>query len=127
MVDDKLTKRIKTLETLIALSIVFTIISLVLGRAEFAYGSLLLLLSGLLFKKLASIIALGWLRFSTIVGIINTTIILSLMFYLILTPIAILYRLCCRNPLHVKRTESDDSYFHFRNHVYNKRDLENIW
>ncbi len=110
-----------------ALSIVLIILSWVSGRSEFAYVALLLLLSGVLFKKVGSIIASGWLRFSRMVAIVNTKIILTIVFYLILTPIALIYRLCCRDPLRLKKAESDDSYFCVRNHLCRKRDLENIW
>ncbi|WP_296622206.1 SxtJ family membrane protein [Marivirga sp.] len=66
-----------------------------------------------------------WMKLALILGWINTRIILSLIFYLFLTPIALFSRLFTKDPLRLKQPK--DSNFEERNHLYNKEELENIW
>lgn len=67
-----------------------------------------------------------WLKFAHVLGWINSKILLSLIFFLFLLPIAILSRLFTKDPLKLKGREMK-SLFTDRNHSYTKEDLENIW
>ncbi len=66
-----------------------------------------------------------WLKFAYIVGKINTKIILTIIFYFILTPIAILYRLKEKDFLRIKKT--DASQFYHREYKYCPEDFEKLW
>ncbi len=67
-----------------------------------------------------------WFKLAEILGAINGKIILSLLFYVFLFPIALLYRLSTKNPMAVKRSEERSMYAE-RNHTYTKQDMENTW
>jgi hypothetical protein len=67
-----------------------------------------------------------WLKFAHVLGWINSKILLSLIFFLFLLPIALLSRLFTKDPLKLKGREMK-SLFTVRNHMYCKEDLENIW
>lgn len=67
-----------------------------------------------------------WFKLGELLGKINSTLILTVLFALILTPIALLYRITAKNPLLVKRTK-DATLYHERNHTYTKDDLEHPW
>jgi hypothetical protein len=71
-------------------------------------------------------IVFGWTKIGEGLGWVNGRIILSAIFFLFLTPIALLYRLTKKNPLNLKKDNSP-SLFHERNHTYNKKDLKNVW
>ncbi|RRB15251.1 hypothetical protein EHT87_11965 [Larkinella knui] len=71
-------------------------------------------------------IAWLWFKLAEILGIINRKIILTVLFWVVLVPIAYLYRLTAKNPLSIKRTR-DASLYHERNHTYTKEDLEHTW
>ena len=66
-----------------------------------------------------------WGKIALVLGWINTRIILSLVFFIFLTPFALLSRLFSKNSLQLKQ-ESDTTFVE-RNHTYTKKDLENIW
>ncbi|RRB02018.1 SxtJ family membrane protein [Larkinella rosea] len=67
-----------------------------------------------------------WFKLAEMLGKINSTLILTVLFGLILTPIAALYRITTKNPLSVKKSKSA-TLFHERNHTYTKDDLEHPW
>ncbi len=67
-----------------------------------------------------------WLKFAHVLGWINSKILLGLIFFLFLMPIALLSRLFTKDPLKLKGREMK-SLFTDRNHLYTKEDLENIW
>ncbi|WP_421829050.1 SxtJ family membrane protein [Larkinella sp.] len=71
-------------------------------------------------------IAWLWFKLAEILGMINSKIILTVLFWAVLVPIAFLYRLGAKNPLTIKRTQ-DTSLYHERNHLYTKEDLEHTW
>ncbi len=72
------------------------------------------------------LIVKAWFKVAEILGNINGKIILSVMFFVFLWPIAMLYRLSTKNPLTIKRT-NDSSFYTERNHQYTKDDLEQTW
>ena len=53
----------------------------------------------------------GWVRLGNTLGLINSRIILFLMFFVIFTPVGILFRLLRRDPLHRKPDLQAESYF----------------
>ncbi|MFD2937197.1 SxtJ family membrane protein [Spirosoma flavum] len=72
------------------------------------------------------LIVKAWFKVAEILGNINGKIILSVLFFVFLFPIALLYRMTAKNPLSIKRT-SEESFYTERNHLYTKEDLEQMW
>lgn len=72
-------------------------------------------------KWVRDIILSVWNGIGKVLGWINSRIILSIIFYLILTPIATLKRMFS------KKKSTNESYYFNRNHKYTKADLENPW
>ncbi|NJM25160.1 MAG: hypothetical protein HC859_06325 [Bacteroidia bacterium] len=83
-------------------------------------------LASLLSSTVAKAIEWGWLKLALGLGWVNSRIILGIVFFVFLTPIAWLARLFTRDPLQLKRNASGTLY-HNRDHTYTKEDLENIW
>lgn len=67
-----------------------------------------------------------WWKLAHILGWINTRILLSLVFYLVLLPFALLSRLFSNDPLSLKWGKSGSSFVQ-RDHLYKGSDLENPW
>ncbi|MFD2569925.1 hypothetical protein ACFSUS_04720 [Spirosoma soli] len=67
-----------------------------------------------------------WFKIAEVLGKINGAIILSVVFWVFLFPIALLYRMNKKNPMSVKK-EGNSSLYHERNHIYSKEDLEHTW
>ncbi|TDE16590.1 SxtJ family membrane protein [Dyadobacter psychrotolerans] len=72
------------------------------------------------------LIVKGWYKIAEILGAINGRILLSIVFFVILFPVAIVSRLGKKNLLSLKR-ESKKTVFVERNHKYTGKDLEQVW
>jgi hypothetical protein len=82
-------------------------------------------LIGLFIKPAARWIEWGWMSLTRLIGFVNSRIILSLVFFLILLPVSLFYRLSKKDPLQLKQKKG--SYFIDRNHRFEPKDLENPW
>ena len=69
-----------------------------------------LLLTGQFWKAGALHFHRGWMRFAVALGYVNSRILLSLMFYLIITPFGVVSRLVGRNPMG-RRGSKQPSYW----------------
>lgn len=102
-----------------ALSYLFNIP--VLGQLALVLG-FIFLISDFLSKGILWL----WWKLAHILGWINTRILLSVVFYVILLPMAMLSRIFTRDPLKIK-WRKHDSTFVIRDHLYSRSDLENPW
>lgn len=82
-------------------------------------------LVSLIIPPVARLIVKGWLLLAEGLGWINSRIILGLVFYLILTPVALLSRIFTGDSL--KLSGKLESIFSERNHTYTREDLKNMW
>jgi hypothetical protein len=97
------------------------------GPALLAAAALLLAL-GLFVKPAARAVARVWLAFAEVLGAVNSRILLGAIFYLFLTPIAILARLSRGDLLHLKKhAGADRSYWQTRDHAYTPEDIAKLW
>jgi len=119
--------RQNALETMSILALACIIIGLIFKLQAFFYAALCLLVIGVFLKSLSVIISDGWLKIAQFLGFINARIILTLIFFLFLTPIACLYRLFHGDFLSIKRNDSIKSYFVERDHEYVPKNLDNVW
>lgn len=91
------------------------------------YVALAILLIALLSYPLAALVSKGWMKFAEGLGFINSKIILSVIFFLFLVPIALIYRLFNTDKLQLKKKPSAKSYYTIRNHQYQPADIEKSW
>lgn len=66
-----------------------------------------------------------WYKIAEILSKITTPIILTILFYLFITPFSWLYKLFGNKPLVLKKPEN--SMFVKRDYTYSKKDMENPW
>ena len=76
---------------------------------------------------LSRLIAWAWFKLAEILGFINTRIILTIIFFVFLMPIAFLYRLRNRNMLDRNNGKKMTTLFKTRSHQYVPGDLDNVW
>ena len=124
--------REKVLETIGVLALACLVVGHLAKRpgmkAGFLAAAALLLAVGLFVKPAAALIARGWLKVGGLLGAVNSRIILGVIFYLFLTPIALLARLTRGDFLHLKkRAGADRSYWHARDHAYSAEDIGKLW
>ncbi|MFT4739234.1 MAG: hypothetical protein ACI83B_000264 [Sediminicola sp.] len=89
------------------------------------YAALFIGIGSSLIPAFAKFVDWLWMKLALILGWINTRILLSVIFYVFLFPIALVSRLFSKDPLMLKK--QDRTAFIERNHQYKKEDLENPW
>ena len=93
----------------------------VLGKVALATGALAIFI-----PAAARGIEWIWLKLAMGLGWVNSRILLSIVYFLFLMPIAWLSRFFTKDPLALKR-QKRETLFVTRNHLYTGKDLENIW
>ena len=74
-----------------------------------AIGSLLIVLGAIAPQSLKQIHH-GWMKIGHVLGLINTRIILGIIYYLLITPMGLVMRLLGKDPMHRALTPTKDSY-----------------
>ncbi|MEX0719645.1 MAG: SxtJ family membrane protein [Balneolaceae bacterium] len=101
------------------------VIGAIFQNEIFAYAALIIGVLSLAIPAAGNYIVWGWYKLAEGLGWFNSRVLLSIVYYLIVTPIALLFRLFGNDPLLLK--ESKGSMFHFKDHTFRKEDLENPW
>lgn len=119
--------RLKDLETIAILNIALLLFYFIFNKVIFVFMAFILLIICLAFKAFTSKITDTWLKFSHGIGDLNSKLILSLVYFLFLTPIAIIYRTFAKDHLILKKDANMKSYFYDRYKSYKREDFEKIW
>ncbi len=118
----------RALETIAALAFVSLVCALFFEVQALFYISLCLLAVGIFFKKVTAKIADVWLTAAHIIGAINTKILLAVIYFFVLVPIAYSYRLFHGDVMRIKqKNKAALTYWSERNHTYKAKDFENLW
>ena len=117
--------KIKNLETCLILVIAGIVAFLFKPEILLLYLAIALGLIGLFVPVLANIIRWTWYKIAELIGAITSRVMLGLIFFLFLTPIAILYRLFKKDQM--KQNTQRKTYWVSRDHRYSPKDLENPW
>lgn len=101
------------------------VIGAIFQDETFAYASLIIGVLSLVIPEAGDYIVWVWYKIAEGLGWFNSRILLSLIYFIIVTPVGILFRLFGNDPLLLK--DKKGSMFHFKEHTYKKEDLENPW
>lgn len=121
----------KIYEALLVISTAFLVIYLygLLRHGEskelFIYIACGIGLSGIIIKPLGKLIAQAWYKLADLLSLLMSKVIMSLVFVLVLVPVALLYRLSKKDRLGLNR--KNESRWIGREHRYTSDDLKNIW
>lgn len=85
-----------------------------------------LTLATLLSPWLARVVAWGWTSLSQAIGFVVSRVLLGVVYFLVLTPIALAQRLLGRDPLHLKAPKTGTSFTE-RVHAFTAKDLDRPW
>ncbi|MCB9233570.1 MAG: hypothetical protein H6581_18075 [Bacteroidia bacterium] len=119
--------RTETYKTILVLAAAALVAHFVFDKTWLIYLSLGLMVISLISGWVADKISWLWLKFAEILGNVNSKVILGVIFFIFLTPLAFLYRLMGKNSMQLKRKGQGESYFTERNHTYTAKDLKNLW
>jgi hypothetical protein len=117
--------KLKTLETSLVLTTAFLILYYFTSVDAVLYIGMAFGLIGIFIKPVAKIIAIGWFKLADVLNFFVSKIILGTLFFLVLFPIALLYRLSNKDSLQLKRTSK--SLWVERHLTYSASHLKNIW
>ncbi len=115
----------KHLGTILVFVIVLTILFLIYQNVKLLYAALVLGAIALLIPALSRKIHIVWMKFAELLGLVMNKVILGLVFFIFLVPVALLSKVFRKNPLKIKR--GTKSYFIERNFTYTKKSLEQLW
>jgi len=121
--------REKELETILVLCVALVVIFFATKQKYTYYltASVVLGVIGMFSNYLTSKISWAWLKFGEMIGAVMSRVILSVVFFLFLFPIALLSRLFSKNNSLQLKKSAGDSYYFTRNHKYEAQDLKNVW
>jgi len=123
----ELSSRKKDFQTLVILAAVSLLFFHIFHKPVFGFLAAGLLVIALVFKKTAARLAALWLGFSEALGRINTRLVLGAVYFLLLTPIAFLFRLFNKGGVNAKADPAAATYFEKKEHVFVPADLEETW
>lgn len=69
----------------------------------------------------------AWMKLAEILGWINSRVLLSIVFFLFLTPIALAYRWLKKSTIQKKPNAHSESFYETIEHTFTKTDLEKMW
>lgn len=115
----------KTSQTILTILTGLLIIYLVSGLKPVLAIAVILGIIGIFSGYLSEKISRLWFMLAEGMGFVSSRVLLTVVFFGLLLPLAILSRLFGRKGLELARRES--SYYVTRNHKYEADDLNNIW
>ncbi len=116
----------QNLRTLVVLAMGLLVLFLVFHKPWISWTALGVLLIAAFSDWLSAKVAWLWLKLAELLGKVNSRILLSLVFFIFLVPLALMRRLFVRNALDLKRP-TENTLYKTRNHRYVAEDLENPW
>ena len=108
--------------------LVVLLLGIYLNQYWVLYSAMGFLGLALLFRTVNTYFARGWMKLARILGTVNSKLILTLLFYLVLTPIALLSRLFRSSPV-IRTPEGTkrDTYWNRREKQFERDDFEKPW
>ena len=123
-------KREKTIETMLVITVGMLVLYFVFRQRTwgnyFLIASLIFGLIGVFSNFLSEQVAWVWGKIGHYFGTFNSYVLLSIVFFVFLTPVAFLYKLTRKDTLKLK-AQKDGTVYEERNHLYVAKDLENVW
>jgi hypothetical protein len=119
-------KKVKTYETILVITTGFVILYLLTKAITFIIVALTISVLSIMSFYIADKINWLWMKLSEGMGYISSKLILSIVFYLLLLPISLIYKIFNKDTLNVRKRNRLSIYVE-RNHKYNPEEMENVW
>lgn len=120
--------RLETLKTLNILSLAALVFHFVFGASWLLWLAALLLLAGASDNPVGRGLAAGWLKFAGWLGHFNTRVLLFLIYWLVLTPVALIYRLVSgRASAHFRRDPGGSLFSDMEGDPCARENFEKPW
>jgi len=113
-------------ETILVITVGLLVLHLVFSARIFLTLSLIVGLTGILSTLLSEKIDFLWNKLSHLLGTVSNGVLLTLVFFLVLTPVGLVRRLFKKNGM-TRAARDQRSNFTDRDHTFTKQDLEKTW
>ena len=112
-------------DTGMAVALIFVLVALWTGRTAWARGAGAALVVTMVWPRLMRPVSVAWFALAKGLGFVVSNALLSVVFFIVLTPVGLVRRLAGRDPLMRRRFgRGDGSVFHERGDTYGKVDIE---
>lgn len=115
----------ETAKTQLVIVVGLLVLAAIFQNEYIAYVSLIIGLICIAIKPIGDRIVWGWYKLAELLSKVMNPLILGIVYYLFITPIALLFRLFGNDPLGLK--EQKGSVYESRDHTFEKKDLINPW
>lgn len=119
--------RLDTLKTITVLTLALLIAYWIFEASWLLWLAVLFTLGNAFESRITTAIARYWMRFASFLGGVNSKIILWFMFFVVLTPIAFLYRPFNRDKVDHFRANRQQSTFEDVEKSFGPEDFEKLW
>jgi polyferredoxin len=123
-------KREKNLETMLVITVGMLVLYYFFRTKTWSnyllITSLVMGLIGVFSDFLSEKVAWVWGKIAHIMGTFNSYVLLSIIFFVFLTPVAFLFKLTRKDSLKLK-AQKNGTVYEERNHLYVAKDVENVW
>lgn len=123
-------KREKNLETMLVITVGMLVLYFVFREKTWSnnllIASLVIGLIGVFSDFLSEKVAWVWGKIAHYLGTFNSYVLLSVIFFVFLTPVAFLFKLTRKDSLKLK-AQKNGTVYEERNHLYVAKDVENVW
>jgi hypothetical protein len=115
----------KIVETSLVLTTGFLVLNLVFKNPVLVYIAISLGLIGIFVPPVARYMAIGWFKLADGLNFVVSKVILGVVYFIILFPIAFMYKAVGNRKLKV--SSNTETNWIVRNKTYRVADIENIW
>jgi Zn-dependent protease with chaperone function len=119
-------KKYQVKETMLVITVGFLVLYIAGRKRLFLDIALAVGVIGVFSFYLSEKIHWAWNRLSLLLGAVSNRVLLSVVFFLVLTPMALVRRMRKKDALR-RFDKGAESNFSRRDHVFGKKDLENVW
>lgn len=114
-------------ETILVIGLGCLVLFFWLHKIVFLYIAASILFLALISKKALHYIDFVWYKIAKVLGYVNSRIILGILFYFILTPIAWLSKIFQKKSNSFNQSSSNNTAFVNRKYSYEAKDFEKMW
>ena len=112
-------------DTGMAMVLICLLALLFTGTRAWLTAAVALLLLNMTVPRIYTLAAKAWLGLSRLIGTVMSKVLLTLIFFLAQTPIALLRRATGHDPMQLKKwKKGDESVFESRNHTFRPEEIE---
>ena len=122
-----LMKETNQAQTILSIVVGFLALHYIFGGIYFLPAALIIGVLSLISDGFAHLISQAWAKFAMVLGRINGNILLTLVFFIFLTPVAFLMRIFKKGDALKLKKQNANTVYVTRDHTYTKSDLANIW